>query len=83
MRKYGGLVMVDASLTGQSFNEAMIEQRLIGHAEGQMHTIADVNACKLDDLIAPRLALERKAVIKIIAEALQHSLIDGLKKLAE
>lgn len=34
----------------------LAEQRLIGHGEGQEHTIADVNAGRIDDLIAPRLA---------------------------
>lgn len=37
-----------------------LEQRLIGHGEGQEHTIADVNAGRVDDLIAPRLARERR-----------------------
>lgn len=34
----------------------LLEQRSIGHGEGQEHTIADVNAGRIDDLIAPRLA---------------------------
>jgi chromosome segregation ATPase len=31
------------------------EQRVIGHGDGQEHTIADVNAGRIDDMIAPRL----------------------------
>ena len=36
--------------------EQLVEQRCIGHGEGQEHTIADVNAGRIDDLIAPRLS---------------------------
>ena len=35
--------------------EECINQRVVGHGEGQEHTIADVNAGRIDDLIAPRL----------------------------
>lgn len=35
---------------------AAVDQRIVGHGEGQEHTIADVNAGRVDDLIAPRLA---------------------------
>ncbi len=33
----------------------LVEQRVKGHGEGQEHTIADVNAGRVDDLIMPRL----------------------------
>lgn len=32
---------------------AAIEARVVGHGEGQMHAIEDVNAGRIDDLIAP------------------------------
>lgn len=34
----------------------LAEQRVLGHGEGQEHAIADVNAGRVDDLIAPRLS---------------------------
>jgi hypothetical protein len=37
--------------------EALVDQRVIGHGEGQEHAIADVNAGLIDDLIQPRLRL--------------------------
>jgi len=45
-----------------ALNEALISQRVIGHGEGQEHAIADVNAGRVDDLIAPRLLAARPAV---------------------
>ena len=36
-------------------DEALLEQRTIGHGEGQAHAIADVNAGRVDDLIRARL----------------------------
>lgn len=38
---------------------ACAEQRVLGHGEGQEHAIADVNAGRIDDLIAPRLLAAR------------------------
>jgi len=37
-------------------HDKLVEQRVIGHGEGQEHTIADVNAGRVDDLIQQRLA---------------------------
>ena len=42
--------MISASLEAQ-----LIDQRSIGYGEGQRDAIADVNAGRIDDLIAPRL----------------------------
>ena len=39
----------------RTLREQLVEQRVIGHGEGQQHAIADVNAGRVDDLIAPRL----------------------------
>lgn len=41
--------------------DIMVEWRSIGHGEGQEHAIADVNAGRVDDLIAPRLQRESQA----------------------
>ena len=35
---------------------ALVDQRCLGHGEGQEHALADVNAGLVDDLIQPRLA---------------------------
>ena len=46
-----------AILDGRKALEAqLVDQRSIGHGEGQRDAIADVNAGRIDDLIAPRLA---------------------------
>lgn len=42
--------------------QALIDQRVIGHAEGQAHAIADVNAGRIDDLIALRLAQHQREI---------------------
>ena len=40
---------------GGQLEAQVLEQRTIGHGEGQEHAIADVNAGRVDDLIRPRL----------------------------
>lgn len=63
--------------------DALAEQRSIGHGEGQEHAIADVNAGRIDDLIAPRLdaareegrregEAERKDVLATLAMAVEE-----------
>lgn len=42
--------------------QALIDQRVIGHAEGQAHAIADVNAGRIDDLIVLRLAQHQQEI---------------------
>lgn len=49
---------------GTPLSEQLIEQRRIGHGEGQEQTIADVNAGRIDDLIRPRLERARAAVVQ-------------------
>ena len=39
----------------EALKEKLIEQRCIGHGEGQRDALADVNAGRVDDLIQPRL----------------------------
>ena len=51
----------------------VIDQRVIGHGEGQEQTIEDVNAGRIDDLIQPRLRLAVEAEwerIRWVADAL-------------
>lgn len=51
-----------------NITEALIEQRCIGHGEGQEHTIADVNAGLIDDLIQPRLKALKDQLVTVTAE---------------
>lgn len=45
----------------QCLQEQLLEQRRIGHAEGQQHAVDDVNAGRIDDLIVPRLQAAERA----------------------
>lgn len=48
--------------------EECLQQRVIGHGDGQQHAIDDVNAGRVDDLIAPRLAQAEAALRDVQAQ---------------
>lgn len=51
----GTAVFLDPVILRALLEPALIEQRVLGHGDGQTHAIADVNAGLIDDLIRPRL----------------------------
>lgn len=61
----------------EALEAQLVEQRSIGHGEGQEHTIADVNAGRIDDLIAPRLQAHREALQADLEEAREFSRLQG------
>lgn len=52
----------------ERLTETQIEQRVIGHGEGQRDTLADVNAGRVDDLIEPRLHPLREEIDRLQQE---------------
>ena len=51
-----------------------VEQRVLGHGEGQEHAIDDVNAGRVDDMIAPRLRVERDKACEFIGRDLKEAM---------
>ena len=52
--------------------EAEIDIRVHAHGQGQEHTIADVIAGRIDDLIAPRLERQRVAIETALRERIER-----------
>lgn len=82
--------LVDLRAVGEAVSRLegeLVEQRVIGHGEGQEHAIADVNAGLVDDKIAPRLeaaeALLRERTVEVVTLRESVSALQAHHRLCE